>query len=55
MKPFPSDSVKYIGIYLDEHLNGSAHINTLLPKLRRTNGMLAKIGHYTSPDLVKSV
>ena len=49
MKLFPSKSVKYLGIYLDEHLNGSAHVNILLPKLRRVNGMLAKIRHYTSP------
>ena len=55
MKLCPSKCIKYLGIYLDEHLNGSAHINTLLPKLRRANGMLAKIRHYTSPDQVKSI
>ena len=55
MKLCPSKSVKYLGIHLDEHLNGTAHINTLLPKLRRANGMLAKIRHYTSPDQVKSI
>ena len=27
MKLLPSKSVKYLGIYLDEHLNGSAHVN----------------------------
>ena len=36
-------------------MNTSAHINTLLPKLRRANAMLAKIRHYASPDQVKSV
>ena len=48
MKRFLSESVKYLGIYLDEHLNGSAHVTILLPKLRRANGMLSKIRHYTS-------
>ena len=55
MKLIPSKSVKYLGIHLDEHLNGSAHINILLSKLRRANGMLAKIRHYTSPEQVKSI
>ena len=55
MKLFPSDSVKYLGIYLDEHLNGSAHVNILLPKLRRANGMLSKIRHYTSAEQMKSI
>jgi exonuclease III len=55
LKLYPSQSVKYLGIYLDEHLNGSAHIDILVPKLRRANGMLAKIRHYTSPEQVKSI
>ena len=55
MKLFPSDSVKYLGIYLDEHFNGSAHVNILLPKLRRPNGMLSKIRHYTSAEQMKSI
>ena len=55
MKLFPSDSVKYLSIYLDEHLNGSAHVNILLPKLRRNNGMLSKIRHYTSAEQMKSI
>ncbi len=55
MKLYPSKSVKYLGIYLDEHLNGSAHIDYLIPKLRRANGMLAKIRHYTSPQQTKQI
>ena len=52
---FLSKSVKYLGIYLEEHLNGSAHVNILLPKLRRANGMLSKIRHYTSAEQIKSI
>ena len=40
LKLYPSKSVKYLGIYLDEHLNGSAHMEVLIPKLRRANGMI---------------
>ncbi len=52
---YPSDSIKYLGIYLDEHLNGSTHVKMLLPKLKRANGMLAKVRHYTSPTELKSI
>ena len=55
MKLYPSKSVKYLGIYLDEHLNGSAHIDILIHKLRRATGMIAKIRHYTLPDQTKSI
>jgi hypothetical protein len=55
LKLYPSKSVKYLGIYLDEHLNGSAHTANLIPKLRRANGMLSKIRHYTSPDQINSI
>ena len=55
MKLFSSKSVKYLGIYLQEHLSGSAHVIILLPKLRRANGMLSKIRQYTSAEQVKSI
>ncbi len=55
LKLYPSKSVKYLGIHLDEHLNGSAHVNVLIPKLRRANGMISKIRHYTSLAQTKSI
>ena len=42
----PSSSIKYLGIYLDEFLNGSAHCDQLHTKLLRANGMIAKSRHY---------
>ena len=51
----PSKSVKYLGIHLDEHLNGSVHVDILIPKLQRANGMLLKIRHYTSASQTKSI
>ena len=42
----PSSNIKYLGLYLDEYLNGSAHCDKLQTKLRRSNGMLAKSRHY---------
>ena len=43
---YPSSSIKYLGIYLDEFLDGSAHCAQLQTKLQRANGMLAKTRHY---------
>ena len=43
---YPSKVVKYLGVYLDEFLNGEAHCKELIKKLNRGNGMLAKARHY---------
>jgi hypothetical protein len=48
-KNFPSQSVKYLGVYLDSSLSGKTHCDNLLTKLRRANGLLAKIRHHISP------
>ena len=42
----PSHSTKYLGVYLDEFLNGSAHCKQLSTTLRRANGMIAKARHH---------
>ena len=39
----PCSSVKYLGIYIDEHLNWNTHLAELRPKLSRAVGMLSKI------------
>ena len=43
---FPVNKIKYLGFYLDEHLDGSAHIMDLKSKLRCSIGMLAKTKPY---------
>ena len=50
-----TDSVKYLGVHLDSHLNWSKHIDVLAPKLNRAAGMLAKIRHYVSNDTLRSI
>ena len=42
----PTPYVKYLGIYLDEHLTFDTHISLLNAKLRRANNMLAISRHY---------
>ena len=50
-----SPYVKYLGIYLDEHLNWSHHTDILSAKLARANGMLAKIRHYVDEKTLHNV
>ena len=45
---YPSNYIKYLGVYIDEHLNGRFHCNLLLNKLKCANGMLSKARHLIS-------
>ena len=44
-KLVPVDHVKYLGIYLDNHLSWGFHINQLSKRLSQANGILAKLCH----------
>ena len=50
-----TDSVKYLGVHIDSHLNWSQHIAILAPKLNRAAGMLAKIRHYVAKDTLRDI
>ena len=52
---FPSDYLKYLGMYLDPTLSGKQHCNILSTKLKRATGMLSKIRHYVPKDELKSI
>ena len=52
---YPSKVVKYLGVYLDEFLNGEAHCKELIKKLNRGNGMLAKARHYVPYVELKNI
>lgn len=43
---YPSKSVKYLGVHVDEHLSWKYHVSSVATKLQRANGMLSKIRHY---------
>ena len=49
-KLVPSFFVKYLGIFIDCHLNWQIHTNELSTKLSRAIGMLSKIRHYVKFD-----
>ena len=44
-KLIPVNFVKYLGMFLDNHLSWDYHINQLSKKLSRANGILAKLRH----------
>ena len=50
---FPSKSIRYHEIYLDELLDGRFHCHSLAKNLNRTNGMLCKACHFISSDDLK--
>ena len=47
-KIYPTSHIKYLGVFLDEFLDGSKHCTELEIKLRRLNGMLFKISQFLS-------
>ena len=51
----PSKYIKYLGIFLDETLNGRFHCEALMKKLKRANGMLCKARHYVEIDDLKAL
>ena len=52
---FPSKTIKYLGMHLDETLNGAFHCKILAKKLKRANGMLCKTRHYIPSDDLKTL
>ena len=42
----PSPFIKYLGVYIDEHLTWHKQVSELSLKLRRANGALSKIRHF---------
>ena len=54
-KPQASSYVKYLGIYLDQYLDWSPHVNYLSHKLVKANAMLCKLQRYVNEATIKSI
>ena len=50
-----TNSVKYLGIQLNDSLTWKTHLTSLLPKLNRAIGLLSKIRYYTPKYLLKTI
>ena len=55
LKLTPVDYIKYLGMYIDKHLNWNTHIDELCKKLSRANGILSKLRYNAPLDVCKRV
>mgnify|MGYP006973436817 CR=1 FL=1 len=42
------NSIKYLGIMIDSHLNWKSQVNYISTKIKRNIGFLSKIRHYVN-------
>ena len=54
-KIYPSKSIRYLGIHIDETLNFSHNSKILTKKLKRANGILSKARHFIDTDQLKTL
>ena len=52
---YPSNSVKYLGVKIDENLDWEDHIHDIATKLNRANALLFKIRNYVNFNTLKSI
>ena len=52
---YPSKSVKYIGIKIDENLNWKQHIHDIAIKLNRANALLFTIRNYVNKHILRTI
>ena len=52
---YPTNSVKYLGIKIDEHLTWKPHIDGISTKLNKANAMLSKIRHFVDQKTLKAI
>ena len=54
-KLIPNKYIKYLGIYIDCHLDWSVHTDVIAAKLSRSVGMLAKIRYFVKSKELRSI
>ena len=52
---YPTTSVKYVEVRIDENLNWHHHINDPAAKLNRANAFLFKIRNYVNQKVLRSI
>ena len=52
---YQSKYVKYLGVLIDPYLRWDYHIKTLAPKLSRAVGMLAKMRHFLTTEILRNL
>ena len=51
----PTEYVRYLGVYIDNFLSWDFHISQLSNKLSRANGILCKLGHFMTKQILLSI
>ena len=51
----PFENVRYLGVYIDNFVSWDFHISRLSNKLSRANGILSKLRHLTTKEILLSV
>ena len=54
-RPYPTESVKYLGVKIDTTLSWQYNVNDLSIKLNRANALLFKMRKYVSLKILKSI
>ena len=52
---YPTNSLKYLGINIDENLNWKQQISDIAIKLNKANGILSKLRHFIDRKTLKSI
>ena len=52
---YPSQSVRYLGIKIDQNLNWKDHINDIAVKINRANALLFKIRNFVNTTILKNI
>ena len=52
---YPSNSIKHLGVKIDENLNWKDYIHDIATKLNRANTLLLKIRNYVNFNTLKSI
>ena len=52
---YPSKSVKYLGIKIDENLNWKQHIHDIAKKLNRANALLYTIRNFVNRHILRTI
>ena len=49
------DSIKYLGVIIDSHLNWKKHISTFTKKISRCIGIMCKLRQFTNTYMLKNI
>ena len=52
---YPTDSVKYLGVRINENLNWKHHVSDITIKLNRANALLFKIRNFVNVKTLKTI